>query len=51
MNSMFFECSSLNSLNLSNFDTNNVTNMNNIFDNIKYDCNIISNDEKINSFF
>ena len=51
MNSMFYECSSLNSLDLSNFDTNNVADMNNIFDNIKYDCNIISNDEKINSFF
>ena len=31
MNSMFFECSSLKELNLSNFNTNNVIDMNAMF--------------------
>ena len=31
MNSMFYECSSLKELNLKNFNTNNVTNMNSMF--------------------
>ena len=32
MNSMFYECSSLTSLNLSNFNTNNVEDMREMFD-------------------
>ena len=31
MSSMFYDCSSLTSLNLSNFNTNNVTNMSHMF--------------------
>ena len=44
---MFYNCSSLTSLNLSNFNTNNVTNMEGMFDGIKKGCNLICNDEEI----
>ena len=43
MSGMFYNCSSLTSLNLSNFNTNNVKYMNDIFKNINKNCNIISN--------
>ena len=35
---MFYNCSKLNSLNLSNFNTNNVTNMSSMF----YDCSSLT---------
>ena len=44
---MFFDCSSLTSLNLSNFNTNNVTKMWSMFSGINKDCNLICNDKKI----
>ena len=47
MSRMFNNCSSLTSLNLSNFNTNNVTNMIGMFWGINKDCNLISNDKKI----
>ena len=47
MNSMFYNCSSLTFLNLSNFNTNNVTNMSDMFTKINENCQIISNDIKI----
>ena len=47
MGLMFSECSSLTSLNLSNFNTNNVTNMSYMFDHLKNDCKIISSDNKL----
>ena len=50
MNQMFYNCSSLASLNLSNFNTNNVKNIWNIFKGINQNCKIISNDIKINQF-
>ena len=50
MSSMFYDCSSLTSLNLSNFNTNNVKNIWNIFKGINQNCKIISNDIKINQF-
>ena len=47
-NFIFSGCSSLTSLNLSNFNTNNVTNMWNMFFGInKKSCNLICNDKKI----
>ena len=46
-NNMFSECSSLTSLNLSNFNTNNVTDMRSIFFGINNSCNLICNDNKI----
>ena len=47
MSNMFSNCSSLTSLNLSNFNTNNVIDMNNIFLGINRSCNLICNDYKI----
>ena len=46
MSYMFYDCSSLKSLNLSNFDTKNVTDMYRMFDG----CNakVISKDNKLN---
>ncbi len=47
MSNMFSGCSSLISLNLSNFKTYKVTKYANIFDSLKKDCKIISNDNKL----
>ena len=47
MSFMFSGCSSLISLNLSNFKTYKVTKYANIFDSLKKDCKIISNDNKL----
>ena len=47
MNSMFSFCSSLTSLNLSNFNTNNVKDMKDIFSKLNKNCEIICKDEKI----
>ena len=44
---MFSDCSSLTSLNLSNFNTNNVIDMSYMFSGLNKNCNIICNDEKI----
>ena len=44
---MFNECSSLTSLNLSNFNTNNVNNMKEIFKCLNINCEVISNDNQI----
>ena len=44
---MFNECSSLTSLNLSNFNTNNVNNMVDIFKFLNINCEVISNDNQI----
>ena len=41
-NWMFYNCSSLTSLNLSNFNTNNVTDMIHMFDGLKKDSKILS---------
>ena len=46
---MFDNCSSLTSLNLSNFNTKYVTDMSSIFRNVNKQCKIISNDKRINS--
>ena len=45
---MFYNCSSLTSLDLSKFNTNNVTYMDGMFNGLNKNCNIISNDKKIN---
>ena len=48
MSSMFYSCSSLTSLNLSNFNTNNVNNVCYMFSGIKKkSCYLICNDKKI----
>ena len=47
MADMFYSCSSLTSLDLSNFNINNVTNMKGIFSGINMGCNLISKDKKI----
>ena len=47
MSWMFYNCDSLTSLNLSNFNIDNVTNVNNMFSGIKNECYIIINDQKI----
>ena len=44
---MFSFCSSLTSLNLSNFNTNNVNNMKEIFKCLNINCEVISNDNQI----
>ena len=44
MNHMFFNCSSLITLDLSNFNTKNVNNMKNIFLNINTNCKIDTKD-------
>ena len=49
MNEMFCDCSSLTSLNLSNFNTINVTNMSDMFFGLKKDCKILCNDKNINT--
>ena len=49
---MFSNCSSLTSLNLSNFNTINVTNMNHMFYNVnRKKCKLICNDKIILSKF
>ena len=48
MNCLFNKCSSLTSLNLSNFNTNNVTNMEYMFNNLNKNCKIICNDLNLN---
>ena len=51
-NCMFSGCEGLTSLNLSTFNTNNVTNMWGMFSGINKDCNLICNDKKIlNEFY
>ena len=47
MSYMFYNCSSLTSFDLSNFNTNNVKDMINIFYNMNKSCNLICNDYKI----
>jgi len=49
MSDIFYYCSYLTSLNLSIFNTNNVTNMNSMFYYIQKSCKIIENDNKIKS--
>ena len=44
---MFNKCSSLNFLNLYNFNINNASDMNGIFDDLKKDCKIISKKKRI----
>ena len=48
MEDMFSYCSSLTFLDLSNFDTNNVEDMEDMFKNVNKKCQIISNDKRIN---
>ena len=49
---MFSSWSSLTTLNLSNFNTNNVTNMSGMFKGInKKSCNLICNNNKIRNEF
>ena len=47
MSYMFYKCSSLTSLNLSNFNTNNVTNMSGMFLVINKDCKLICKDKNL----
>ena len=47
MSYMFYKCSSLTSLNLSNFNTNNVNNMSGMFYSISKNCKINHNDKGI----
>ncbi len=47
MYGMFYNCSSLTSLNLSNFNTNNVFYMDDMFSGMNKRCNLICNDKKI----
>jgi surface protein len=47
MGDMFNYCCSLTSLNLSNFNANNVEEMDDMFDKINKDCKLICNDKKI----
>jgi surface protein len=47
MSWMFFKCTSLTSLNLSNFNTNNVNDMSCMFDSISKNCKINHNDKGI----
>ena len=44
---MFSKCSSLTSLNLSNFNTNNVKNMSGMFYRLNNSCDIITTDNKL----
>ncbi len=48
---MFYYCYSLINLNLSNFNTNNVTDMSNMFFGMNKNCNLICNDYKIKNEF
>ena len=49
MNSLFYQCKLLNEINLSNFNTKNVTNMKDMFTGCKLlkKSNIFTNDKKI----
>ena len=47
MSYMFYWCSSLTSLDLSNFNTNKVIDMNGMFSGINKNFNLICNDKKI----
>ena len=47
MSYMFSYCSSLTSLNLSNFNTDNVNDMGDIFKSLNINCEVISNDNQI----
>ncbi len=47
MSWMFYECNSLKSIDLPNFNTNNVTDMYKMFLNIPKNCKIKSKDKKI----
>ena len=47
MSHMFYDCSSLTSLNLSNFNTNNVTNMEDIFSRLNENCDVITLDNHL----
>ena len=47
MSYKFFECSSLTSLNLFNFNTNNVNNMSNIFYGLNKNRQIYTQDNKL----
>jgi surface protein len=44
---MFNNCSSITSLNLSNFNTNNVKDMSEMFSGLNKNCKTITNDETI----
>ena len=48
---MFSDCSSLTSLNLSNFNTNKVKNTSYMFFGLNKNCKLICNDEKIKKIF
>ena len=47
MELMFSECISLTVLDLSNFNINNVNNINGMFLNLNKNCNIFTKDQKI----
>ena len=48
MSYMFYKCSSLTNINLSNFNTNNVNNMSDMFSGVnKKNCKLICEDAKI----
>ena len=44
---MFYKCSSLTSLNLSNFNTNNVKDMSDIFKDLNKNCNVKTSDKNL----
>ena len=44
---MFYKCSSLTSLNLSNFNTNNVNYIEDIFEGLNENCNVITLDNNL----
>ena len=47
MSIIFYNCSSLNSLNLSKFNTDNVNNMSDMFHNFNESCDIITNAQNL----
>jgi surface protein len=47
MNRIFCGCTSLNSLDISNFNSEKIENMDNIFDGMNKKCKVISNDNNI----
>jgi len=47
MSYMFFNCSSLIDLNLSEFNVNNIADIHEIFSGMNKNCNIITKDHKI----
>ena len=51
MHCMFCNCSSLNEINLSSFNTNKVTNMESMFENINTSCKINCQDGQIQKEF